>query len=55
MDLWLASDENLERWDSIEKGKALTASDRRILIAHWFHDAFYKAAMKRERRQAQVL
>ena len=43
MDDWLMSDENLERWESTEKGKALTASDRRILIAHWFYDAFYEA------------
>ena len=37
--LWLQDDENLERWESTEKGKTLTASDRRILIAHWFYNA----------------
>ena len=43
MDKWLESDENLERWESTEKGTALTASDRRILIAHWFYKATLKA------------
>ena len=43
MDKWLESDENLERWESTKKGETLTASERRILIAHWFHDAFYRA------------
>ena len=47
-------DENLERWESTEKSKMLTASDRRILIAHWFYKAFYKAVEGDAKRQAQA-
>ena len=32
MDGWLEDDNNMERWESTKKGKALTASDRRILL-----------------------
>ena len=45
MDKWLQDDDNLERWESTEKGKALSASDRRIIIAHWFHGATKRALL----------
>ena len=33
----------MERWESTEKGKALTASDRRILLGNWYYAAVVKA------------
>ena len=43
MDGWLEDDNNMERWESTEKGKALTASDRRILLGNWYYTAVKKA------------
>ena len=43
MDDWLMSDENLERWESTVRGTGLSASDRRILLAHWYYKAVVKA------------
>ena len=43
MDEWLEDDNNLERWESTERGTALSASDRRILLAHWYLKAVHKA------------
>ena len=43
MDELLEDDDNLERWESTEKGKALTASDRRILLGNWYYKAVKKA------------
>ena len=40
MEKWLDDDDNLERWES----NALSASHRRILLTHWFGDAFIKRA-----------
>ena len=42
-DEWLQDDDNLERWESTTRGTALSASDRRILLAHWFNKAVKKA------------
>ena len=39
MDDWLTIDENLERWESTTKGTALSASDRRVLLANWYYKA----------------
>ena len=39
----MQDDNNLERWESTEKSTMLTASDRRIIIAHWFYNATVKA------------
>ena len=36
MDEWLEDDDNLKRWESTEKGTALTASDRRIVLGNWY-------------------
>ena len=43
MDAWLEDDDNLERWESTERGTALSASDRRILMANWYYKAVMKA------------
>ena len=43
MDAWLEDDDNLERWESTERGTALSASDRRILLANWYYKAVMKA------------
>ena len=43
MDDWLTVDENLERWESTTKGTALSASDRRVLLANWYYKATKKA------------
>ena len=50
LDEWLDDEDNLEKWES----NTLTASDRRILLAHWFYKASMKA-LQGERGQAQVL
>ena len=39
MDEWLDDDDNLAKWED----NTLTASDRRILLANWFHKACKKA------------
>ena len=39
MDDWLDDDDNLTKWED----NSLTASDRRILLANWFFNAFNKA------------
>ena len=39
MEKWLEDDTNMERWDS----GALSASDRRILMSHWFDKATKRA------------
>ena len=49
LDEWLDDEDNLEKWES----NKLTASDRRILLAHWFYKASMKA-LQGERGQAQV-
>ena len=41
MDEWLEDD--LERWESTVRGTGLSASDRRILLAHWYYKAVVKA------------
>lgn len=51
MDNWLQDDENLERWESTEKGLALTASDRCIIIAHWFYKATKRALLGDAKRK----
>ena len=33
LDDWLQDDDNLERWESTERGTAVSVSDRRILLA----------------------
>ena len=43
MDKWLEDDDNLERWESTARGTSLSASDRRILLAHWYYNAVVKA------------
>ena len=43
MEEWLSDDDNVEQWESTEKGIALTASDRRILLANWFYTGFQRA------------
>ena len=43
MDEWLEDDDNLKRWESTEKGTALTASDRRIVLGNWYQTATKKA------------
>lgn len=44
---WLEDDENLSKWENNE----LTASDRRILLAHWFVRALKKAVESRACRK----
>ena len=39
MDEWLDDEDNLEKWES----NSLTASDRRILLAHWYYKATVQA------------
>jgi hypothetical protein len=46
MDKWLDDDENLAKWED----NALTASDRRILLAHWYFNAV-KAALEGEAKR----
>ena len=43
MEEWLESDDNIEQWESTEKGIALTVSERRILLAKWFSTGFQRA------------
>ena len=43
MDAWMEDDENMEKWETTEKGKGLTASDRRILLGTWFYQATKRA------------
>ena len=42
MDLWLEDDDNLALWEG-DDGAKLSASDRRILLAHWYFNANKKA------------
>ena len=44
---WLEDDDNLTKWENNE----LTASDRRILLAHWFVRALKKACESRACRK----
>ena len=49
LDAWLDDENNLAKW----KDNSLTASDRRILLATWYHKAVVKAL--KGGRKAQVL
>ena len=42
LDTWLDDDDNFDRWEN----GALTASERRILLSHWFAAAVKKAFEK---------
>ena len=56
MDEWLLDDDNLEKWEATEKGKGLTALERRILMAHWFSQGLKRALkVAQGLQQAQVL
>ena len=44
---WLDDEDNLEKWES----NKLTASDRRILLAHWFYKASMKALQGEAKRK----
>ena len=47
LDEWLDDEDNLEKWES----NKLTASDRRILLAHWFYKASMKALQGEAKRK----
>ena len=47
LDEWLDDEDNLEKWES----NTLTASDRRILLAHWFYKASMKALQGEAKRK----
>ena len=42
MDAWLEDDDNLALWEG-DDGAKLSASGRRILLAHWYFNATKKA------------
>ena len=42
MDQWLEDDDNLALWEG-DDGAKLSASDRRVLLAHWYFNATKKA------------
>ena len=48
LDEWLDDEDNLEKWES----NKLTASDRRILLAHWFYKASMKALQGEAKRKS---
>ena len=47
MDQWLDDDDNLTKWEDND----LTASDRRILLANWYHGAVEKALSSEAKRK----
>ena len=47
LDEWLDDEDNLEKWES----NKLTASNRRILLAHWFYKASMKALQGEAKRK----
>ena len=47
LDEWLDDEDNLKKWES----NTLTASDRRILLAHWFYKASMKALQGEAKRK----
>ena len=47
LDEWLDDEDNLDKWES----NTLTASDRRILLAHWFYKASMKALQGEAKRK----
>ena len=47
LDEWLDNEANIEKWES----DSFTASDRRILLAHWYCKAFKKACEGEAKRK----